>query len=518
MLSYMALFEVTLVLLTIAVVLLRAARRLRVPYPSLLALVGGCVAVSPFAPHLSIDPRLALALFVAPAVLDTAFEMPPRELLRNWVPLVSLAVVLVLITTAAVAWAGAAIADLPLAAAVALGAIVAPPDAAAAAAVLNDFKLPRRTMAVLQGESLLNDAVALLAFGLAVPIAVSPGGDWESLVPRLLIAVPGGAALGVITGVLGMRALQKVSGTLSLIIVQFLFTYGTWLLADRMQLSPIVAVVALAAVIARYMPSRTSARDRMYSYVVWATVVFVLNVLAFLLMGLQARLILGQLEGAALRHALIFAAIVLGIVIGVRFAWVILYGLMLRLFRSFLEPRVLHGTVPKLPIGILVSWCGMRGLVTLATALALPAQFPGRNLIVLSAFVVVLGTLILQGFTIRPLIALLRIAPDSSLDEDVAKTRNAMLDAALVELAGSSGEGAEAVRAEYGAARVRSADRSKPKTSYDELRLQAIAAERRLLIEWRREGRIQDDSYHLLEEELDRAEIAASAGPASLEG
>ena len=109
----MPLFEITLVLLTVAVVMLGVARRLRVPYPSLLALVGGCVAVLPFAPHLSIEPRLALALFVAPAVMDTAFDMPPRELLRIWLPLVSLAVVLVLITTAAVAWAGAVLAGLP---------------------------------------------------------------------------------------------------------------------------------------------------------------------------------------------------------------------------------------------------------------------------------------------------------------------------------------------------------------------------------------------------------------------
>ena len=118
----MQLFEVTLLLLAVAVVLMRVARRLRVPYPSLLALVGGCVVASPFAPRLSIEPRLALALFVAPAVMDTAFDLPPRELLRNWVPLVSLAVVLVLLTAAAVAWIGVVFGGLPIAAAVALGA------------------------------------------------------------------------------------------------------------------------------------------------------------------------------------------------------------------------------------------------------------------------------------------------------------------------------------------------------------------------------------------------------------
>src|SRR5580704_3676980 len=348
----MQLFEITLVLLALAVVFLRFARRLRVPYPSLLALAGGCVALLPFAPHLGIQPQLALALFVAPAVLDSAFDMPPREMLRIWVPLVSLAVVLVLLTTAAVAWAGVALGGLPIAAAIALGAIVAPPDAAAASAVLQEFSLPRRTLAVLQGESLLNDAVALLLFGLAITAAVAPDGAWHSLAPRLLIAVPGGAVLGVIAAQFGMRLFTKLAGTLSLVIVQFLFAYGTWILAERLQLSPIVAEVALAAVIARYMPSRTSARDRVNSYAVWATVVFVLNVLAFLLMGLQARDILNQLQSDALTHALSFAAIVLGVVIGVRFLWVMTYGAAVRFLQSFFNPRAMGAPIPRTRIGV----------------------------------------------------------------------------------------------------------------------------------------------------------------------
>jgi Na+/H+ antiporter len=515
----MQLFESTLFLLAVAVVLLQVARRMRVPYPSLLALVGGCVALLPIAPHINIDPRLALALFVAPAVLDTAFDLPPRELLRIWVPLVSLAVVLVLITTAAVAWAGVRYGGLPLAAAVALGAIVAPPDAAAAAAVLREFNLPRRTLAVLQGESLLNDAVALLAFSLAVSVATSTGGASATLLPRLLIAVPGGAALGFGLGILGSKIFPKLAGTLSSILAQFLLTYGAWILADRLGLSPIMCVVALAAVASRITPSRSTARDRVNSNAVWATMVFVLNVLAFLLMGLQARSILDQLQGEDLRHALAFAGIVLGVVIGVRIAYVMTYGLVLRRFRKFFEAQVLNGSVPNARIGWLVSWCGMRGLVTLATAFALPAEFPGRQLIVLSAFMVVLGTLIVQGFTIRPLIALLKIEPDDSLDTDVAKARRAMLEAALAELAQDTGEGADAVRAEFSASIKSVVDRSRPVTGYDTLRRRALQAERRTLVEWRGTGKILDDAYHVLEDELDRAELhSASLQSTWLEG
>jgi CPA1 family monovalent cation:H+ antiporter len=247
--------------------------------------------------------------------------------------------------------------------------------------------------------------------------------------------------------------------------------------------------------------------------------VFVLNVLAFLLMGLQARSILGQLRAEELRHALWFAGIVLAVVIAVRFVYVMSYGWVLRRFRHFFEARVFGGPLPKVGAGVLVSWCGMRGLVTLATSFALPADFPGRQVIVLSAFIVVLGTLILQGFTIRPLIAILRIQPDQSLDAEVAKTRRAMLDAALAELAQESGQAAEAVRAEFGAARQATVDRSRPVSDYDTLRRRALQAQRRALIEWRREGRLLDDAYHLLEDELDRAELhSASLGSTWLEG
>jgi CPA1 family monovalent cation:H+ antiporter len=167
--------------------------------------------------------------------------------------------------------------------------------------------------------------------------------------------------------------------------------------------------------------------------------------------------------------------------------------------------------VPPARIGVLVSWCGMRGLVTLATAFALPLQFPNRNLIVLSAFTVVLGTLIVQGFTIRPLMALLRIAPDHALADAVCEARSAMLDAALGALAGRAGEAAASLRSEYGAARAANTDVTRPLTDYDGLRMVATNAQRQMLAEWRRHGRIDDDAYHLLEGELDRAELYAAS-------
>jgi NhaP-type Na+/H+ or K+/H+ antiporter len=274
-------------------------------------------------------------------------------------------------------------------------------------------------------------------------------------------------------------------------------------------------VAGLAAFVARRMPERTNARDRINSNAVWVAVIFVLNVLAFLLMGLQARIILTQLEGAALIRALRFAGLVLATVILVRFAWVMAYGTIVRRVHSRRSSR---GAAPSVSVGILVSWCGMRGLVTLAAALALPAQFPQREVIVLSAFTVVLGTLVVQGFTLRPLTGWLRIARDSSLDEDVARTRDAMLAAALEAIRDETGSIADEVRSEFNAARRESIDRTRPTTSYDALRRRGLEAERRLLNDWRNDGRIADDVYHHLEDELDRSELdLASAGASWLE-
>jgi CPA1 family monovalent cation:H+ antiporter len=499
----LALFESTLVLLIVAALLLQASRRLGAPYPSMLALAGALVAVIPWAPQLVIEPRLALALFIAPALFDAAYDTSPRELRRHWLPLVALALVAVVLTTAAVAWVGWVMAGLPVAAGIALGAIVAPPDAAAAAAVLNQFSLPRRMLSILQGESLLNDAVALLIFSAAVSSAAPASSPATGSALGLLVAVPGGVLAGLLMGRLYLWLAPHVAGTLSSSIVEFVVTFGAWIIAERLHLSAIITVVVFAMTVARYAPSRQSARDRVHSYSVWEATVFILNVLAFLLMGLQARTILSRLEGQELRRALVFAVVVLAVTILVRLVWVMTYGALVRWFRPPSVPP------PSKRVGLLVSWCGMRGLVTLATAFALPQDFPGRDVIVLSAFTVVLGTLVIQGLTIKPLIKWLRIEPDNSLDEEVSLAQAAMIEAAVATLRDEQSEAAGTVRAEYEAARVLAEGGSRPQAAaeHDRLRLKAIAAERRVLTELRCDGRITDDAFHRLEEELDWAEL-----------
>ncbi|RYG68820.1 sodium:proton antiporter, partial [bacterium] len=265
----MHLFENSLLLLGVAVVLLQVSRRLGTPYPSMLALAGACVAAIPGIPSFTIEPHLALALFVTPALFDTAFDTSPRELKRNWRPLVALVFFAVVLTTAAVAWAGWAMAGLPIAAAVALGAIVAPPDAAAAAAVLSQFRLPRRAMTILQGESLLNDAVALFLFSAAVAVAAPGHGSFAASWPLLLLAVPGGALLGWLAGWFYLRVAPLVAGTLSSSIAEFVSTFGVWIIAERLHVSPIIATVVYAMILGHYWPSQQSPRDRVHAYAVW---------------------------------------------------------------------------------------------------------------------------------------------------------------------------------------------------------------------------------------------------------
>src|SRR2546427_11486569 len=291
----MALFEWTLALLLGAVTLTGLARRVGVPYPSPLAIAGAALAFAPAGPEIEIGPDLALALFVAPVLLDAAFDTSPRALRRNVIPLASLVVVAVGLTTAAVAWVGWRLGGLPIAAAVALGAIVAPPDAAAAAAVLGRLRLPRRILHVLQGESLLNDATALLVYRIAVRAALGTG-TLGHAGPLIALMAEGGPRAAWALARLYLLGTARVRDAASSTVLTFVGTFGVWLLAERVGLSPIITMGTYGMTLAQEASRRATARHPIRTYSVWETAVFVLNVLAFVIMGLQARPILSRLS------------------------------------------------------------------------------------------------------------------------------------------------------------------------------------------------------------------------------
>jgi CPA1 family monovalent cation:H+ antiporter len=510
----MLLFEWILLLLFAAVVLANLAERLAVPYPSLLAIAGACLAFLPFGPRIAIEPELALALFVAPALLDAAFDTSPRDLARNVIPIASLAVIAVIITTAAVAYFGWRTAGLPLGAAIALGAVVAPPDAVAASEVLRRLRIPQRVGLVLKGESLLNDATALFIYRGAVAAAV---GSFSFLrdTPFLLLAAVGSLCAGYLLARLYLLVTAQVRDAPSSTVLQFVATFGVWILSERLMLSPIVTVVVYAMTLARAAPGRLEPRLRISSYSVWETGVFIVNVLAFVLMGLQARRIIERLSQEQLSKSLFVALGVLALVIAVRIAWILVYRLVLAAVRHR-SPLLAHRLGARSPRGaVVIAWSGMRGLVTLATAFALPPDFPGRDLIVLCAFCVVLGTLVIQGLTLRPLLLLLRLEGDGSVEREISRARVAVMQAALDSLDGDTSRAANTIREQFAAARKVAEDQHEPQaaTKYDRLRLGAIRAQRDALSRMRTRGEIGDAVFYRLQEELDWSELdAAPAG------
>ena len=512
-------FESLLAVLLVAVLLAAAARRLGAPYPAFLAIGGGVLAFVPGAPKFSINPEVALALFVAPVLLDAAYDTSPRDLKDNWVPITSLAVVSVLVTTAAVAVVvRAVVPGMPWAAAVALGAIVSPPDAAAAMAVLKQLRPPHRIVTILGGESLLNDASALLIYRLAVGAVAAQSLSLSGLAPTMGLVLAGSVIVGLGLARLVIWLIGDVQDVPTAVILQFISTYGVWIIADRLELSSILTMVCYAVAIARVAPARTPARVRVPSYAVWETAVFLLNVLAFVFIGLQVRPILAGLPRAMRPRYLEVAAVVLGTVIVARIAWVMLHSsVVLWKNRRFgYRPPRTGDPPPTLAGSLVVSWAGMRGIVTLAAALALPEEgvhgaFPYRDLIVVTAFAVVVGTLVIQGLTLKPLLCALRLRDDDPVGREVGAARERALEAALRALDGDRSPAADAVRKEFAAHLGHDAesaeDRSEGTLSHEEIHRRAVDAARCAILEMRDRDEIGDDAFHRLEETLDRVEI-----------
>lgn len=505
----MSFLESLLVLLAIAICLLQVSRRLSIPYPTLLASAGVVLALVPGTPKIAFEPATALALFIAPAICDSAFEFPLGSIRQLWKPLVVVAVAAVVVTAAAVAWLGVHAAGLPLFAAVALGAIVAPPDAVAATAILRTVRMPRRAVAILKGESLLNDATALLIFSAAVGtfLQESGSGQWWAL--QTVTAVPGGLFLGFVLAKLLNYLLRFFAGLLSAYLLEYLFTFGAWIVATRLGLSAVLCVVAFAMTLASDAGLVTPARMRLHNAAVSHTLVFLLNVLAFLLMGFQAQSIVSAMSIDRLRESLWFAGDVLVCVIIVRMAWVLLYNRLAYRY-SWLRGAYKPTTFRQ---GVLLGWCGMRGLVTLVTAIALPETFPQRDLIVLTAFGVVLGTLVLQGLTVAPVVRLLRLDAEDGLVEELTRARADLASVAFEALTDETGLIADHWRFEFGEIQWSISPGKDPTLLGEWRRLGLLAAQQqRSKLEQLHLGhQVGPEVYTILQEDIDFFEVALSS-------
>ncbi len=504
-----------------AVLLAAAARRVGAPYPVFLALGGALLAFVPGAPSFTIPPELALALFLAPVLLDAAYDASPRDLRDNWAPLTGLVIFAVGLTTAAVAVvARLLVPEMPWAAATALGAVVAPPDAAAATAVLRQLRPPHRILTILEGESLLNDASALLIYRLAVGAVAANGFSIAAVAPTFLLAVAGSVVMGPALAWLTLRLSDRIQHVPTAIILQFVSTFGVWIVAEQIGLSGVFTMVCYAIAVARTAPERIPARIRIPSYAVWETVVFVLNILAFIFIGLQIRPIFDSLDPVTRGRYLAVAGAVLLTVIVVRVAWHMSFNAVIR-WRDrrfgFRPPRpMLRPTVGS---GLVIAWAGMRGIVTLAAALALPASFPFRDLMVLTAFSVVVGTLVIQGLTLKPLLRALDLHDDDPVGRELAAARERALRSGLASIAGEQSTVAETVRQEFTAhlqpADAKRGSASNRRSDRSEIHRTAIQAARHAVLDMRASDEIGDDSFHRIEEELDWLEMAGGGTDAS---
>jgi len=510
--------EALIGLILAALVLAAAARRVGAPYPVFLAIGGAILAFVPGMPSLTVAPELALALFVAPVLLDAAYDASPRDLKDNWAPVTGLVVVAVGLTTIAVAAVTRTlIPEVGWAPAIALGAVVAPPDAAAATAVLRQLKPPQRILTILEGESLLNDATALLTYRLAVGAVAAGSFSVGAVAPAFLFAVVGSVIVGPALAWLVLRLNDRVRDVPTAIILQFVTTFGVWIVADRIGLSGVLTMVCFAITVARTAPERTPARIRVPSYAVWDTVVFMLNVMAFIFIGLQIRPILESLEPAARSRYLVVAGVVLLTVIVVRIAWHMSFNAVIRRRErkyGFHPPRpMLRPTVGS---GLVISWAGMRGIVSLAAALALPAAFPFRGLIVLTAFAVVLGTLSIQGLTLGPLLRMLDLRDDDPVGQEVSAARARALRAGLAQFEDDGSAIAIVVRQELVAhLGSRGADAEEgyaTRIAHTEIHHRAIVAARTEIYTMRASGEIGDNAFHQMEEALDRIELVDDSG------
>src|SRR6266849_4503376 len=413
------------------------ARKLALPYPVVLVLAGLALSFIPHLPQVRLDPNLVFFFFLPPLIYPAALFTSWRDFRRNLRPILLLAIGLVLVTTVTIAWVAHTIVPaIPWAAAFALGAIVSPPDAIAATSVIRRLSVPHRIQTILEGESLVNDATALVALQFAIAALMTGTFSLGHATLRFVWVAAGGIVFGLLVGAVMRWVHRHLDDPPVQITISLLTPFLAYLPAERLHVSGVLATVAAGIFLGWHSPLIVSARYRLQASAFWEMVVFLLNGFVFITIGLQLPGILRALHAASLLSLIRDAALVSGAVILVRIAWVVPATYLPRLFSKKLRDR---DPIPPWQHVTVVAWCGMRGVVSLAAAFALPfalndgRAFPGRDYILFLTFSVILTTLVFQGLTLPALIRKLGIKDDGSTDEE---ERSARLEAnkAAIEL------------------------------------------------------------------------------------
>ena len=393
-----------ILLLALLVALSAVAPRLKLPYPVLLVVAGALLGLVPGLPAIDLNPDLIFFIFLPPLLYEASYQMSWHEFVANRRPITLLAVGLVLLTTTIVATiAHFFIPGFTWAMGFVLGAIVAPPDAVAATSITKGLGLPRRITGILEGESLVNDASALIAYRYGVAAVVSGTfGLWDASWHFVLVA-GGGAAIGIVVGYVVVRVQNYLTDATLITALSLLLPFGVYLGAEHVHVSGVLAVVAMGLMMSRRSHDIYDNQTRLLKHSFWRVLGFLLNGLVFLIIGLELRTILTGLGPGAFWPLLGYGLLVSAVAIAIRLGWVFpvnYLGHVLGRWLGRTEERA-----PKRNLFI-TSWAGMRGVVSLATALALPlavrggAPFPQRDAILFITFTVILVTLLVQGLSL----------------------------------------------------------------------------------------------------------------------
>lgn len=522
--------EIFVVLLLAVAVLALVARKLTIPYPILFVIGGLVLGLIPGLPKVRLDPELVFLFFLPPLLFPAALFTSLRDFRANLRPISLLAIGLVLFTTVVVAYLTHYFMGLPLAAGFVLGAIISPPDAIAATAIADRLKVPRRIVVILEGESLVNDATALVAYRFAV-VAVATGSfSLAKAGAQFFIIAVGGILLGAVVGWLAEQFHKRVDDAPIEITVSLLTPFVAYLTAERLGVSGVLAVVVAGLYLGWRMPQLLTFKTRLQGGPVWEMVEFLLNGFVFILIGLQLPEVLGALAGDDIPiPRLIWYALLISLaVILVRILWV---------FPATYLPRLLfkkmcrHDPHPKWRHVTIVAWTGMRGVVSLAAALALPLgtsdfkPFPGRDLILFLTFIVILATLVVQGLSLPPLIRWLGVKDDGSMETEEHVARLKANQAALARLNQiTEGDAAkvdalERLRIEY-EDHIRQMEGAEPgsvgtplrrfSTEYERLSRAALLQERETILQLRNEEVINDEVLRRIQRDIDLAEARLS--------
>ncbi|TCM77159.1 sodium/proton antiporter (CPA1 family) [Rhizobium sp. BK068] len=522
------LFELVIAMFLAIIALHYAAHRLGLP-PSVALLAGGAtLAFLPGLPAITVNPELVLVIFLPPLLLDGAWSIAVERLRRHMIGIASLAVGAVFFTCAVVAVVTHLLfPSLPWAACAALGAIVSPPDAVSARAVLERVRLPRRLQILLEGESLLNDASGLVLFRFAVAAVATGTFSSVAAVGNFLLLAVGGAVVGVVVGAAWVKFVRRLGDEYLIIAATTLLAWISYLLGELLHVSGVIATVATGLIATWHQHTVLSAATRMRGTSFWTVMVFLMEAAVFILIGLSLRDVVGRGGGfgtVVATMGLPAIAILVTLVVA-RFAWVFGSDLVIKFCTA-------SGLARTQPLGVggatVLSWAGVRGVVTLALALSLPEGFPSRDFILVTSFAAILGTVLVQGTTLGRVIAWAKLtehdAEKARLTMSQAEAAMAQAQLTTIQSLAYDAEGKlihPRLLEQYQRRATAIVDYAARTEHYVpvlhahfDVVLEAVASGRRELIRLHRAGEIDDETLQELERDLDLEELSAISAKA----